>query len=721
MSEKKRVRVYAPQVNTDHFAQYMFDVGGPVGAPGMMQPQDTSNGVVQLLQTYAQVAGLDDQQFQQMYTEIMSMEPDKQAQVISQMQQELNSSMQTNPMMAKSGGYIKSTKKLLSKQIGGVSVNKSKEGIIGIRKGTVENQVGKSFMNSMLDDSVPDYSSAMLPGMDYGGYVTGPMSGMTGYGNVEDNPFYTSMQQDEQNMFDAISNASQAVGQLGFRLDEDEPIKVRRTGVARNFGNNPAVMNTNPPSANQLTSNEAAEQIFGLKDGGGIPTYQNAGTTIDIGTGKYDPVTKTITGTDGSTRVVDEDEANWIMSQVQFGNASASTNNTTATNTGSNTGSNTGASGATGINGWYGGFFWKDGQAVTSAADMMRGMQQGAGANTDFSQIFQSGDRRSRIEGNLMDLVRNPYAMKQFGKALNQFGYPVSKVKAKVNPFGAKVKIIFDDKGNPIGQQAAGQDDGSLTGTPVQSNMVNRIRSGFQSNVDEGESSGFSNKFNSAFEGMKTRRYARKYGEPDMSTMGQPAPTTTTGSTSAPIPMGRTSGSGMGSVYEPDITTPNPVYAPVQVQPRQTMEDLGEFAIGGNAGKLVLKQGMDYDMGSIGRMISPLMDAGAAFLNYGNQQERENEIYNTGRYVPSIPAGMQGSRGTDGTASLTGKQIPDKKTLFAGKATYQGIPMSPLATGFEYGGTYDLGGEYQEGDIYEDLSDEQLDDIFKRGGQVQYI
>lgn len=720
MSEKKRVRVYAPQVNTDHFAQYMFDVGGPVDAPGMMQPQDTSNDVVQLLQTYAQVAGLDDQQFQQMYTKIMSMEPDKQAQVISQIQQELNSSMQTNPMMAKSGGYIKSTKKLLSKKIGGVSVNKSKEGIIGIRKGTVENQIGKSFMNSMLDDSVPDYSSAMLPGKDYGGYVTGPMSGMTGYANREDNPFYTSMQQDEQNMFDAISNASQAVGQLGFRLDEDEPIKVRRTGVARNFGNNPAQVSTDVPTQ---------------RDGGGMPSYQTAGSVyvnesyapafedLNIRDEDYINAKKAYESGNFTPDQLDminrvESYVNNLKSNPAYVNASAK-NQTTTNNT--STGTSTGTSGATGINGWYGGIYWQNGVPVTTAQDMMTGMQQGMGAGTDFSQIFQSGDRRSRIEGNLMDLVRNPYAMKQFGKALNQFGYPVSKVKAKVNPFGAKVKIIFDDKGNPVGEQVVGQDDGSLAGTPVQSNMANRIRSGFQSNVDEEESSGFMNKFNSAFEGMKTRRYARKYGQPDMSTMGQPAPATTTGSTSAPVPMGRTSGSGMGSVYEPDITTPNPVYAPVQVQPRQTMEDLGEFAIGGNAGKLVLKQGMDYDMGSIGRMISPLMDAGAAFLKYGNQQKRENEIYNTGRIIPSIPAGMQGSRGTDGTASLTGKQIPDLKTLFAGKATYQGIPMSPLATGFEYGGTYDLGGEYQEGDIYEDLSDEQLDDIFKRGGQVQYI
>jgi len=76
MSEKKRVRVYRPKVNTDHFANYMFEVGGPVGQasmPMMQQPQDISKDIADILQMYAQSKGLDEQQLQQMFAAIMQM------------------------------------------------------------------------------------------------------------------------------------------------------------------------------------------------------------------------------------------------------------------------------------------------------------------------------------------------------------------------------------------------------------------------------------------------------------------------------------------------------------------------------------------------------------------------------------------------------------------------------------------------------------------------
>lgn len=944
MSEKKRVRVYAPQVNTDHFAQYMFEVGGPVDAPGMMQPQDTSNDVVELLQTYAQVAGLDEQQLQQMYSAIMSMEPDKQAQAIAQIQQELNSSVEANPMMAKDGGGIKATKKLLAKKIGGVSINSNKEKETKVRSMTVANEAAKKFMENILEDTTKENLSRSMnptmPAFDYGGYYNNPMFGMRGIRDVEDDPTYQQMLRIQNDAFSSIRDAGKALGNIGFRVDENEPIKVKRTGVARNFGNNPAQVSTDVPTqrdggdipsyqnagktsvwylpsvnmpyigqsdamkvtpegafpvygnkpfiiekssksvlgspymddysrfktyqANSegtlesktdesyLTRNIGGDRVYSYpnryvrmdtlgysqgrqefpvvvtekniadgfggsydvnrfnatreqvpalirsmknqtsqtnaekvkanteavhknalkveknrrkvlklsplsqyeeeqilkgnyENGGAIPSYEPGGNTWMTGKVNLGAAGKVlIRDNQGmSTYVTPEEAQSWndtlsknpnaTLKDISFqsdilddqgnpirlGDYPSGTQtvqfSSGSNNTSTNTGSNTGASGATGINGWYGGIYWQNGVPVTTVQDMMTGMQQGMGAGTDFSQIFQSGDRRSRIQGSLMDLVRNPYAMKQFGEALDQFGYPVKKIKAGINPLGARVKIIFNDKGNPVGQQVAGQNDGSSYGTPVQSNLANRIRSGFQSNVDEGESSGFMNKFNSAFEKMKTRRYNRKYGEPEMPSTGQSS--TTSG---PPVPMGRTSGSGMGSVYEPDITTPNPVYAPVQVSLRQTMESLDEnqFEYGGipkaRAGKLVLKQGTDWDTASIGQALPTLMNSAANIAELSKIPSMQERIYNVGRYVPSLPSDQIGNRGTFMTGPGAGKIMPDMQNMPYAEAYYQNPVANMMGTSFE------LGGQYEEGGYYE-LDDDQLDDIFRNGGQVQYI
>lgn len=59
--------------------------------------------------------------------------------------------------------------------------------------------------------------------------------------------------------------------------------------------------------------------IYGGNDPS-VPELTMAQNGIDIGTGNYDPATKTITATDGTTRVVDDEEAAWITSQMQFGN-----------------------------------------------------------------------------------------------------------------------------------------------------------------------------------------------------------------------------------------------------------------------------------------------------------------------------------------------------------------------------------------------------------------
>jgi len=733
MSQKKRVRVIPPQVNTDHFANYMFQVGGPVGqgpmAP-MQQAQDISQDLNEVLQMYAQAVGMDEQQLQQLYTQIMQMEPDQQAQAVAQMQQELNSTMAANPMV-KNGGDIKSKKKLLNKKIGGANTNMTSSSLVDQRKQTFKDAVGanmaRDLVNQVTEEKLSEannmmgYASNMMaetPTYDYGGYTNVSNQGM-GYASREDNPFYNAMTNIEDSVGDAWNRFGSAVGNIGFSPSGN--IKVKRRG---DIFNNPS--NVNPQvNASDLTSNEAASQMFGLKNGGGIPSFQTAGTYkgIDIGTGYYDPATKTITATDGSTKTVDDDEANWIMSQVSFGSQPASTtSNETTTNNNQASTTTTGS----GVNGWHGGFYWQNGVPVTSIYDIEKMQQQSQSNAFDVNAMFQPGARNQYYRGDLASLASNPAMLKQFGKALTNFqpdNVHLSKVKGRVNPFGAKVvlKWDYDENGRPVQKEVVEGEEETSTRNLFSGDRVDNIMNRFRS-IIPGSEERFQKRTDRAYE-----RYRNKRSSDDI-TPGQ-----TSSSIGSKI-LTPTGGSGMESVNETEYTPPNPVYDPVNYNPRTTMETQEEeFAYGGmpkaRAGKMVIKEKYTPDIDLMGQAISPAFDMVSSLLEQRDLNQMENRIYTPDAYVGSIPMGNM-SMGTKGLATLTGKENRFGLTANYGDALYQNIPGYELSGQIpnqplgKYGGMYQPGGSVTPSEFYNNALKEKqyfLDnpDMWKEDPEMQ--
>jgi hypothetical protein len=665
----------------------------------MQQGQDQSQDLQNVVMMYAQSKGLAEEETQQLFQTILNMQPEEQAQVLAKIQAELTEGMQANPMLER-GGYIKQTKKLLNKKIGGISPNATKDNVIGGRKAIVENAIGDYIMRN-INDEVANEQMQQIP--SYG------IGGMTGqwYGGGMGNAYIEDYQNRRQGMLgdvnEFLGNAKDWYSNIAPDFSQGFKVKTKGFKVKTKspMFNNPADISAQPPSANQLTQNEAAEQMFGLKYGGDIPSYQNAGTTIDIGTGKYDPVTKTITGTDGTTRVVDEDEAKWIMSQVQFGNASASTNNTTATNTNNTTATNSN------LNGWRGGVFWQDGRAVTTLADMATGAA-GSGSGFDYSSLFTPG--KHIIPANQMANIFTQQGINRLAntfKGMQPDDVYLSKAKAKMGPFGAKAVLKWEYGPDGTPRQVAGTDEDNQSSsrfpTMGGNNFIDRTRARIQS--------------------MRTPSTG---GDIPVG-IDTPVPNATPTPASMQTPMSQSSGSGMGSMEGYDEMgnpiappTANPVYAPVQSNPRQSMEDLGEFAIGGRAGKMVIKPA-GYNV--TGHHFAPFITSGMDAVSSMLEMPMENEaMYSADAMVPTmynnpLDRGLHTEKG-----AYNVEMTPQLKPLNQGDRFAQGFYAGP---GFsKYGGnTYEAGGmtgNFEEGQFY-DLDENDIIDIINNGGTVQYI
>lgn len=698
MSEKKRVRVYRPQVNTEHFANYMFQVGGPVEGQAIPQPQmqqmqsgDMSQDIVQLLQMYAQATGIGEDQLQQMYAAIMQMEPDKQAETINQIQQELAGSVSANPMVAKNGGDIKSTKKLLTKKIGGVSTNMTSSNVVDMRKQIVKDVIGSNMVkdlvnqeteskltqaNSMLGNAAQLLEYGGQPRMDDGGYASNMYNMQRGYSDVDDNPFYDeylSARQEGRNIDNLLM---QGLGNIKFGPSTDDPIKIKRRG---DMFKNPSVVSTNPPAG--LTSNEAAEKYFGLKDGGGIPQYQGAGTTRNVEITDHQGNTKYVTAEEAETWYnAKQSQPNITINDLSFASESPNAIN-------QNTNNQTGAGG---INGWKGGYFWKDGVAITSIWDIQQQQQQQQNQNltNDITKMFQSGDMKMRTRGNLFNIASNPELVKQIGKGLSEFqpdNVYMSKAKGSVNPFRAKVVFKWDYDEN---------------GRPVQKEVIEG-----EEDEDTDSNNGIPLNFNSRgmFDKMRRRRYERKFGEDELPTNENTSPSPSTqyfGPGASDISgkniMNMMTQGQTGNYMDHMLPSTGNAQPPfLGVPPVSGTGVASPFRDGGmpmaRAGKMVIKQQFGPQWDSVGQAITPTMDALTSLLNQSGLSDLENQIYNTGAYVPSIPMDQLGSRGNWGTASLTGKQMQYLKPLSEGISTYQNSPMAELATGIPFTGFKDGG------------------------------
>ena len=723
MSQKKRVRIYkpggnvAPYVNTDHFSSYFFEAGGPVDqgmqqAP-MQQGQDQSQDLQNVVMMYAQSKGLAEEETQQLFQTILNMQPEEQAQVLAKIQAELTEGMQANPMLER-GGYIKQTKKLLNKKIGGISPNATKDNVIGDRKAIVENAIGDYMMRNINDEVANEQMQQMQQMQQYPSYDIGGMTGQW-YGGGMGNAYTEDYQNRRQGMLgdvnEFLGNAKDWYSNIA--PDFSQGLKVKTKGP---MFNNPADISSQPPSANQLTQNEAAEQMFGLKYGGGIPTYQKAGTYNKTGTANHTYVEPKYNNAFTDLNIRDEDYANAkkaytagnatseqldVINRVESYPTNNKTSNTTTTNTNNTTATNSN------LNGWRGGVFWQDGRAVTTLADMATGAA-GAGSGFDYSSLFTPG--KHIIPANQMANIFTPQGINTLAntfKGMQPDDVYLSKAKAKMGPFGAKavLKWEYGPDGTPREVAGTDEDNQSSSRFPTMggNNFIDRTRARIQS--------------------MRTPSTG---GDIPVG-IDTPVPNATPTPASMQTPMSQSSGSGMGSMEGYDemgnpITPPtaNPVYAPVQSNPRQSMEDLGEFAIGGRAGKMVIKPGGYSLTGhNFAPFITTAMDAASSIL----EMPIENEAMLTAdAQVPTMynDKNDRGNITSKGAYSI--EMTPQLKPLNEGDRWAQGRYEGPYFS--KYGGnTYEAGGmtgNFEEGQFY-DLDENDINDIINNGGTVQYI
>jgi len=706
MSQKKRVRVIAPQVNTDHFANYIFEVGGPVGqgpmAP-MQQTQDISQDLTEVLQMYAQAVGMNEEQLQQLYTQIMQMEPDQQAQAIAQMQQELNNTMAANPI-AKNGGDIKSKKKLLYKKIGGANTNVTSSSLVDQRNQIVKDAIGanmaRDLVNQVTEQKLSEandmmgYASNMMaetPTYDYGGYTNAFNNQGMGYANVEDNPFYNAMTNIEDRVGDAWDRFSSAVGNMSF--SPSGKIKVKRRGDI--FRNNPAQVSTDVPSQRY----------------GGMQSYENAGSVRDTVIRDQWGNEKKVSSQDSEYYIsLKEQNPNIDLTQLSF--PSENPNNQQ---------SNSQPSGSGGINGWHGGFYFQNGVPVTSIYDIQKAQQQGQANQYDVASMFQPGSRNMMFQGNLMNLASNPELIKKFGTALSEFqpdNVFLKTAKGKAGPFGAKVvlKWDYDENGRPVQKEVVeGEEETATIGTSDRGNLMGRIRSKFdvmKYNRDQrraGDDNSADVSSSNTSSGKSYGPYSSNTGQNimNMMTKGQ------TGNYTDRMPI--SSGNEEGPIVVPNI--------PV----------IPGFEYGGmpkaRAGKMVIKEKYTPDWGTVGQAISPTMDMVSSLLEQRDLNQMENRIYTPDAYVGSIPMGNM-SMGTKGLATLTGKENRFGLTANYGDALYQNIPgyelsgQMPYQPMGKYGGMYQPGGSVTPSEFYNNALKEKqyfLDnpDMWKEDPEMQ--
>ena len=548
-----------------------------------------------------------------------------------------------------------------------------------------------------------------------------------GYANVEDNPFYNAMTNIEDKVGDAWHGFGSGIYNIGFKPTGN--IKVRRSGDL--FGKNAAQASTNPPSNEffrqdvdenaipdylQLdTASMYNDNLRGMSYGGYTPKYQNAGTTgsvenintalddLNVRDGDYHAAVKAY---NQGTHTPDQlNIMNRVDDYVSNYSSKSDKPTTTQTNTEPTTQTNTGAGG---INGWHGGFYFQNGVPVTSIQDIQNS-QQGQTNTFNPAALFQPGQSNFKMPGNLMNLASNPAMVKQFGEALSNFqpdNVYLSKAKGRVNPFGAKVvlKWDYDENGRPVQKEVVeGEEEGeeeATYGNPKNSNLMGRIRS--------------------KFDVMKYDREQRRAGEEPLATN-----VSRQNYSLSPDSSGENIMNMMTQGQTGNYTDQMPISSGSDEAPF-VVPNIPGFAYGGipkaRAGKMVIKENYAPQWDTVGQGISPRMDRLSSFLEQKDLNQMENRIYTPDAYIGSVPMGPM-SMGTKGMGPLMGKENRFASNLGVtgnyGDSLYQNVPGYELSGQMPYQPMGRDGGMYQVGGTYE-LSDEELEDIVNNGGEFQY-
>lgn len=703
--QKKKVRIYRPTYQ---------DGGAPMMGAGMMGDvmnpaagsSDQGQTTQQILTSYAQLSGMSKEETLNLINEFSKMGIEEQQKALLEITNQLRAATQPEQQPYRKGGNINEIRKIIKKNIGGAAgQNVTSDNIVDTRKQKIMNAIGANVARNYLDEAYKEAQEANTM-QTYNPMMQQQfqMGGDAGYGGLfyggmdpENNQFLFDYQKKQQAAENARKNFGKSLLETANLMDyAGTKLKLRGDMFGKNKQS--AVVSTDP---GKMTSNEAAETMFGLKYGGSLRKAANGmnvdddtsddvtipAGTIDMGTGYYDPTTKTMYSYDGtSSTVLDDDEANWIITNSKFGMSSPDTTvDTTADETVADDGS-TEIAEDTDAGGYYtgplGDYYMVDGKIVGTGNNIV-----------------------NLEEGNYMFGNRGPIftqeGAKQFAQSM-QAVQPddvyMSKFKARTGPFGNKVKMTWDygdgteqESGN-LFDKAKGMFNRGESEPAMGSNFINRLRArAFVNSSPERQA-------------RVADRQRRREERRDFRNEG----------------------------YMPETTT-----TPT------TAEDLGmmhggtpHMAIGGRAGKLVLKD--KYSAPGLAYATSAITGMNALAAGREKAQAKENEaLYTAGQYMPVMMDSRERnplSAGLWGAGALIGEETPDLQpanygyrfsqgsgNLLSGQAGY-----SPYNRG-KYGGSYQTGGlvgdyanNLQEGQYYY-LDDNEIQDILKNGGSIEYL
>jgi hypothetical protein len=683
--QKKRVRIYKPK----------FQMGGAMQSPDYAT--DYQGQTYQdILTSYADLQQMSEEEKLGLMSQFDALSQMEKQQFISQITDKMISSAQAaqaTGSMYKAGGKIGQAKKLLHKAIGGATVgqNVTSDNVIENRNQQIKNAIGANVARSYVDEAYQEaqqanqavsYNPMMQQGFQMGGYTNGSFYG--GYENKFANPFILNRYKKDLEAQEAGKLFKDSLLSLGSAFDyAGTKVKTRGEMFNRGMSKTP-VVNTDPTRT--MTSNEMAETMFGLKYGGSLPRRAYGGEEdevvsedgkglIDIGNSNYDPATKSLYTYDGELiRVVDDAEDKSILDQ--FGNSN------TSNELSDETGSTDVAEDLGGYNyhtGSLGGFYVQDGYIIDPNTGALMGT---AGGASNVMQLPQGNYMFNRTSP-----IVNEAGAKLFAQNIQEMqpdDVYMSKFKSRTGPFGNKVKMTWD-----YGTEGESQ------------NFFDKAKSAFTRGEDEGPTpkmgSGLFNRMRSNYltknpERLENRRIRneerafRKFG------------------------------------IEPESSQPAPVV-------ETTEEDLGmryggtpRMGIGGRAGKLVIKDTYSAQGATKAGALTTGLNALAANKEKRDAQEDE-AMYTVDRWMPVLEDSRERnpmSRGLWGTGALIGEETPDLQPANYGYRWSQG--SGNLLSGQSgYSGYSKYGGKtYQEGGVYY-LDDDEVQEIFRNGGSIEYI
>lgn len=425
--QKKRVRVYKPD-NSDKF---MYQAGGmaPQGA-GMMPSQGQGPDLQSIISTYAQAKGMSGEEANQLYNQIMQMPQDQQQQVIAQLTQELSS---TQVPVARYGGDMGSKKRLMKKAIGGVSPNTTMENVVDNRRETVMNAIGANMARNLVDETYNEAQQAAQtfnpyaqPQMQFGG-----RSPFYGGMDPNNNPFMDDAYETQSDFKDAMGKLGNSIWNIGATMKPGN-IKVKTKGDMFN--------RTKTQDKNSFFNKDVDENV--------IPDYLQFDTASQYNPslGNYQPGGNVrITDQFGNTKLVNEDEAEYFSSlkqndpNINVNNLSFNSENPNSQATNTTTNNNTNANTPSGaLNGWHGGFFFQDGKVITTA-------NQGQGQGQQQMGYSPSSFMNQRLDP--FAYLNSPQGMQAFGTAMKGFqpdDVHLSKLKGRTGLFGNKFVAEWD-------------------------------------------------------------------------------------------------------------------------------------------------------------------------------------------------------------------------------------------------------------------------------------